>query len=81
MNSIVSGLKNDATSLNSAIQSAVDSVNSINPFGNIQAPQFNVSSLDALSNITIPTDFEDALIQLNNSLPTVSSIENTIQDL
>ncbi|KAH0828015.1 hypothetical protein J3R83DRAFT_3664 [Lanmaoa asiatica] len=81
LNSIVSGLKSDVTSLNSAIQSAVNSVNSINPFGNIQAPQFNVSKLDALSNITIPTDFETTLIQLNNSLPTVSSIKNTIQDL
>ena len=81
MNSIVSGLQNDANSLNSAIQSAVNSVNSVNPFGNIQAPQFNVSSLDALSNITIPTDFETALVQLNNSLPTVSSIKNTIEDL
>ncbi|KIJ06121.1 hypothetical protein PAXINDRAFT_182764, partial [Paxillus involutus ATCC 200175] len=54
LNSIVSGLKNDATTLNSAIQSAVNTVNKVNPFGNIQAPQFNVSSLDALSNITIP---------------------------
>ncbi|KIJ68097.1 hypothetical protein HYDPIDRAFT_83896 [Hydnomerulius pinastri MD-312] len=81
INSIVSGLKNDATTLNSAIQSAVNSVNSINPFGNIQAPQFNISSLDALGTITIPTDFENALIQLNNSLPTVSSIKNSIEDL
>ncbi|KAF9227184.1 hypothetical protein BS17DRAFT_806416 [Gyrodon lividus] len=81
LNSIVSGLKNDATSLNSAIQSVVDSLNKLNPFGNIQAPQFDVSSLDALSNITIPTDFENALVQLNNSLPTVSSIKNSIQDL
>ncbi|KAH7888899.1 hypothetical protein F5I97DRAFT_764283 [Phlebopus sp. FC_14] len=81
LDSIVSGLKNDANSLNSAIQSAVNSVNSVNPFGNIQAPQFNVSSLDALSNITIPTDFENALISLNNSLPSVSSIKNSIQNL
>ncbi|KIJ18568.1 hypothetical protein PAXINDRAFT_167161 [Paxillus involutus ATCC 200175] len=81
LNSIVSGLKNDATTLNSAIQSAVNTVNKVNPFGNIQAPQFNVSSLDALSNITIPTDFENALVQLNNSLPSVSSIKNSIEDL
>ncbi|EGN99932.1 hypothetical protein SERLA73DRAFT_160028 [Serpula lacrymans var. lacrymans S7.3] len=81
LNSIVSGLKNDATSLNSAIQTAVSAVNKVNPFGTIQAPQFNITSLDALSNITIPTTFENTLISLNNSLPTISSIKDSIQDL
>ncbi|KAH7920153.1 hypothetical protein BV22DRAFT_1199109 [Leucogyrophana mollusca] len=81
LNSIVSGLKSDATTLNSAIESAVNAVNKVNPFGNIQAPQFNVTSLDALSNITIPTDFENALVKLNSSLPTVSSIKDSIEDL
>jgi hypothetical protein len=81
VNTIVSGLQNDATTLNSAITSIVNELNKVNPFGNINAPQFNVSSLGALSNITIPTDFENALIQLNNSLPSVSSIKNSIEDL
>ncbi|KAG6374943.1 hypothetical protein JVT61DRAFT_3696 [Boletus reticuloceps] len=81
LNNIASGIKSDITSVNSAIQSAMNSINKVNPFGNIQAPQFNVSSLDSLSNIAIPTNFENALIQPNNSLPTVSSIKNTIQDL
>ncbi|KAI6123038.1 hypothetical protein EDD16DRAFT_1568918 [Pisolithus croceorrhizus] len=81
LNSIVTSLKNDASSINSAIESAVSAVNKVNPFGTIQAPQFNLSSFDALENITIPTDFENALIQLNNSLPTVSSIKDSIKDL
>ncbi|KAH7913245.1 hypothetical protein BJ138DRAFT_1146466 [Hygrophoropsis aurantiaca] len=81
LNSIVSGLQNDANSINSAIQSAVNAINKINPLGNIQAPQFNVSSLDALSGITIPTDFENALTKLNSSLPTVSSIKDSIENL
>ena len=81
LNSIVTGLKNDASTINSAIESAVNAVNKVNPFGNIQAPQFNLSSFDALGNITIPTDFEDALVQLNSSLPTVSSIKDAIKDL
>ncbi|KAG1751401.1 uncharacterized protein EDB91DRAFT_1105303 [Suillus paluster] len=81
LTSAVSGLKSDATSLNSAITTIVNELNKVNPFGNINAPQFNVSSLDALSSITIPTDFENALIQLNNSLPTVSSIKNVIESL
>lgn len=81
LNSIVTSLKNDASSINSAIESAVSAVNNVNPFGTIQAPQFNLSSFDALGNITIPTDFENALIQLNNSLPTVSSIKDSIKDL
>lgn len=81
LNTIVSGLKNDATSLNSAITTIVNDLNKVNPFGNINAPQFDVTSLDSLSSITIPTDFENALIQLNNSLPTVSSIKNSIESL
>ncbi|KAG1871206.1 hypothetical protein DFJ58DRAFT_742004 [Suillus subalutaceus] len=81
LTSIVSGLQNDATSLNSAITTIVNELNKVNPFGNINAPQFNVSSLNSLSSITIPTDFENALIQLNNSLPTVSSIKNSIESL
>jgi hypothetical protein len=81
LNTIVSGLQNDATSLNSAITTIVNELNKVNPFGNINAPQFNVSSLASLSSITIPTDFENALIQLNNSLPTVSSIKNSIESL
>ncbi|KAG1762866.1 hypothetical protein EDD22DRAFT_889353 [Suillus occidentalis] len=79
--STVSGLKNDATSLNSAITTIVNNLNKVNPFGTISAPQFDVSSLDSLSSITIPTDFENALVQLNNSLPTVSSIKNSIVSL
>lgn len=81
LTSIVSGLQNDATSLNSAITTIVNELNKVNPFGKINAPQFNVSSLNSLSSITIPTDFENALIQLNNSLPTVSSIKNSIESL
>ncbi|KAG1752838.1 hypothetical protein EDB19DRAFT_1670083 [Suillus lakei] len=81
LNTVVSGLKNDATSLNSAITTIVNELNSVNPFGNVNAPQFDVSSLDSLSSITIPTDFENALVQLNNSLPTVSSIKNSIESL
>ncbi|KAF9241873.1 hypothetical protein BU15DRAFT_87096 [Melanogaster broomeanus] len=78
---VVGGLGLLISAVQEARLTAVNSVNSINPFGDIQAPQFNVSSLDALSNITIPTDFENALVQLNNSLPTVSSIKDSIQDL
>lgn len=81
LTSTVSGLKNDATSLNSAITTIVNNLNKLNPFGTISAPQFDVSSLDSLSSITIPTDFENALVQLNNSLPTVSSIKNSIVSL
>lgn len=59
----------------------MNAVNKVNPFGDIKVPQFNLSSFDALGNIIIPTDFEDALVSLNNSLPTVSSIKDSIQDL
>lgn len=59
----------------------MNAINKVNPLGDITAPQFDLSSFDALGNITIPTDFEDALVSLNNSLPTISSLKNSIQDL
>jgi len=63
------------------IQTAIDGVNKVNPFGNIKAPQLNIPSLDALQNVTLPTDFQDALTKLNASLPSVSVLKNAVNDL
>jgi hypothetical protein len=56
-------------------------LNSVNPFGNITPPQFNIPSLSLLQNITLPTDFENALISLNNTLPTFSELKDAVTDL
>lgn len=76
LSSIRTSIQNDVSSANSAIQSAVSAVNKIDPFGNITVPQFSIPSLDALQNVTLPTDLEDALTKLNASLPTVSGLKD-----
>ncbi|EIM91201.1 uncharacterized protein STEHIDRAFT_165567 [Stereum hirsutum FP-91666 SS1] len=81
LNDLRTTIQNDVSSVNSAIQTAIDAINKVNPFDDITAPQFSIPDLDALSNVTIPTDFEDTLISLNNSLPTVSDIKNAINGL
>jgi hypothetical protein len=63
------------------MQSVIDGINKVNPFKQITAPQFNIPSLDSLQNVTIPTDFEDALVSLNNSLPTFKEIKDVINNL
>jgi len=66
---------------NSAVQTAIDGINKVNPFGNIKAPQFSIPNLDALQNVTLPTDFQDSLTKLNASLPSVSVLKDTINNL
>ncbi|KAI0255147.1 hypothetical protein BJV78DRAFT_1279742 [Lactifluus subvellereus] len=80
-NSLRTSIQNDVATANSAVQAAVDGINKVNPFGNIKAPQFSIPSLDALQNVTLPTDFQDALTQLNASLPSVSVLKDTVTNL
>jgi hypothetical protein len=77
--SIRTSIQSDIASANSAIQTAFNAVNKINPFGSITAPQFNIPSLSSLDNITLPTDFEDSLIQLNNSLPSFADLKQKVE--
>jgi hypothetical protein len=81
LSSLRTNIQNDIGSVNSAIKSAVDGINKINPFDDITAPQFSVPSLDSLQNVTIPTDFEDSLIKLNSSLPTFQEIKDKVNSL
>ncbi|KAH9949740.1 hypothetical protein B0H21DRAFT_889589 [Amylocystis lapponica] len=76
--SIRSSIQSDVGSANSAIQSAVDGINKINPFGNISVPQFSIPSLTALENVTLPSDFQSALVTLNSSLPTFSDLKSEL---
>ena len=63
------------------IASAVNAINKVNPFGDISVPQFDIPSLSALQNVTLPSDFETALTNLNSSLPTLDQLKNDVQDL
>ena len=56
-------------------------MNNINPFGDISAPQFDVPDLSLLDNVTLPDSVQQALINLNSSLPTVDEVKDTIKDL
>ena len=47
----------------------------------ISVPQFTIPSLDALANVTIPTTFEDSLIKLNTSLPSLTDLKQKLDDL
>lgn len=55
--------------------------NKVNPFGDISIPQFSIPSLDALQNVTLPTTFQDALVSLNNSLPTLDQLKQEVENL
>ncbi|KAF9452753.1 hypothetical protein P691DRAFT_803477 [Macrolepiota fuliginosa MF-IS2] len=79
--SLKTGIQNDIQSANSAIQSFIDGVNKINPFSDIQAPQISVPSLDGLTNISLPSSFEDALTNLNSSLPTVADLKDKVESI
>ncbi|EPQ56919.1 hypothetical protein GLOTRDRAFT_37588, partial [Gloeophyllum trabeum ATCC 11539] len=81
LNGIRTSIQNDVSSANSVIQSAVSALNKVNPFGNINVPQFSIPSLDALQNVTIPNTFQTTLENLNSSLPTFSDLKQKIDNL
>ena len=79
--SLRTGIQNDISNANSVITNAVAAVNKVNPFGKITAPQITVPSLDGLQNVTLPSSFQDTLVQLNNSIPSVHDLKQTINNL
>jgi len=48
---------------------------------NITIPEFSIPALDSLENVTIPTSFEDSLIRLNSSLPTLNDLRDKINNI
>ncbi|ETW83308.1 hypothetical protein HETIRDRAFT_474453, partial [Heterobasidion irregulare TC 32-1] len=74
-------IQNDISSANSAIKTAIDAINKVNPFSDISVPQISVPSLDALQNVTLPTDFQDALLKLNASIPSVSDLKDKVNGI
>ena len=71
-------IQDDVTSVNSAIKTAIDAINKVNPFADINAPQFNIPSLDGLQNVQLPDDFTQALIKLNSSIPSAAEIKDKL---
>ncbi len=48
---------------------------------NLNVPQFTIPSLKGLENVTLPTTFEDSLIKLNASIPSLSEFKNLLADI
>ncbi|WWD06927.1 hypothetical protein V865_005024 [Kwoniella europaea PYCC6329] len=83
LNKIREEIQEDISSANNIIQSAVSGINSVTSLVNVNlsVPEFSVPSLDFLANVTIPTGFEDSLIKLNGSLPTMIELKDKMSDL
>lgn len=48
---------------------------------NISVPEFSIPALSFLENVTIPTTFEDSLITLNSSLPTLAELKKKMNEI
>ena len=78
--SLRTSIQNDIGSVNNVISGFINTINKI-PGVNVNAPSISVPSLDSLQNVTLPSDFTTALQNLNNSLPTISQLKSTIEDM
>ena len=81
LGTIATTIQNEVSNVNSAIRSAIDAINRVNPFSDITAPQFDVPDLSSLQNIQLPTGFQDALTRLNSTIPSVEQLKDAIQDV
>ncbi|KAF9050020.1 hypothetical protein BJ165DRAFT_1455879 [Panaeolus papilionaceus] len=73
-------IQSDISSANSAISTAIDAINKVNPFTDIPKPTIPVPNLDGLD-ITLPDSFTEALTKLNASIPSVSQLKDQMQDV
>ncbi|WWC72883.1 uncharacterized protein I206_106847 [Kwoniella pini CBS 10737] len=83
LNKIRDEIQSDISSANNLIQSAVSGINSVTSLVNVNlsVPEFSIPSLDFLANVTVPTTFEDSLIKLNSSLPTLNELKNKMNEI
>ncbi|KAG2015437.1 Plasma membrane fusion protein PRM1 [Coprinopsis cinerea AmutBmut pab1-1] len=67
--------------LNNALRETIEGINRINPFGDIPVPTFDPPNLDGLDNVSLPDSFQESLLRLNDTIPTVSTIKEKLQDI
>ncbi|KAF8973047.1 hypothetical protein BDZ97DRAFT_1936005 [Flammula alnicola] len=79
--SLRTGIQSDIASANNVITTAINAINKVNPFGNITPPQITVPSLDSLQNISLPASFEQALTNINASIPSVADIKDKVDSV
>ncbi|KLT46320.1 hypothetical protein CC85DRAFT_239085, partial [Cutaneotrichosporon oleaginosum] len=83
LNSIRDSIQEDIGTMNRVIQSAVRGINRVTSIVNVDlsVPTIDIPSLSFLANVTIPTGFEDSLLRLNNSLPTMEELQDKMNAL
>lgn len=48
---------------------------------NLSVPQFTIPSLSSLQNVKVPTDFQDSLVKLNSTIPSLSVLKDKMNAL
>ncbi|ODN97311.1 plasma membrane fusion protein PRM1 [Cryptococcus wingfieldii CBS 7118] len=83
LNSVRTDIQDDISSANNIIQSAVSGINTVTNLVNVNltVPSFTIPSLSFLANVTIPTTFEDGLLTLNSSLPTLNDLKEKMNEI
>ncbi|GMK56113.1 hypothetical protein CspeluHIS016_0211690 [Cutaneotrichosporon spelunceum] len=83
LNSIRSSIQDDIGKMNNIIQSAVNGINRVTSIVNVDlsVPSIDIPSLNLLSNVTISTGFEDSLLRLNGSLPSLGELRDKMNTL
>ncbi|BEJ15493.1 hypothetical protein CspHIS471_0500980 [Cutaneotrichosporon sp. HIS471] len=83
LNSIRSSIQDDIGKMNNIIQSAVSGINRVTSLVSVDlsVPSIDIPSLNFLANVTIPTGFEDSLLRLNDSLPTMNELRDKMNAL
>lgn len=84
LNAVRTNIQDDVQTANNVIQTAVSGVNKLIPsilHVSLSVPQFSVPSLSGLQNVTIPQTFQDALTNLNSSLPTLADVRDALDAL
>ncbi|WWC63812.1 uncharacterized protein I303_106417 [Kwoniella dejecticola CBS 10117] len=78
LNRIREEIQSDIAGANNLIQSAVSGINHVTSLVNVNlsVPEFSIPSLDFLANVTVPITFEDSLIKLNATLPTLAELKD-----
>ncbi|KAJ9104333.1 hypothetical protein QFC19_003974 [Naganishia cerealis] len=83
LNAIRLNIQDDISAANKLIASAVTAINKATSLinVNISVPQFDIPSLSALQDVTVPTGFEDDLRKLNSSIPSLGELRDMMTEL
>ncbi|KAI9636910.1 plasma membrane fusion protein PRM1 [Dioszegia hungarica] len=83
LNAARSNIQNDIASANRFIQEAATKLNSATSLisVNISIPQFSIPSLSSLQDVKVSTDFQDSLVRLNATIPSLTALREKLNTL